>query len=101
MWTWTGAPSRSLAKAKVPELNRALAVAIHGNPEAPVSNAQLADFLGLAPSTASRLRTEGRKGQGAGYATLLAVREKMPAVSLNDLFESAIDLDLKFGGPRR
>jgi hypothetical protein len=84
-----------MAKAKDPEFNRALAVAIHGNPDANVSNAQLAAFLGLAPSTASRLRNKGQGGQGAGWGTLMAVRAKLPAASLNDLFESDVDLDAK------
>ncbi len=93
MPTWTAAPSRSLAKVKVPEFNRTFAVAIHGNPDADVTNGQLSRFLGLAPSTASRLRNKGDGGQGAGWGTLLRVRAKLPTVSLNELFESDRDLD--------
>ncbi len=89
MLTWTGAPSRSLAKAK-PAFNRALAVAIHGSPDAYVSNAQLAAFLGLAVSTASRLRSGE---QGAGYKVLSRVKRRFPKTPLNDLFESDRDLD--------
>ncbi len=93
MLTWTAAPSRVLAKTRVEAFNRAFAVAIHGNPEADVTNGQLSRFLGLAPSTASRLRNEGHGGQGAGWGTLLKVRAKLPSASLNDLFESETDLD--------
>ncbi len=90
MLTWTAAPSQSVAKARDPEFIRAIAVALHGNPDANVSNSQLAAFLGLAPSTASRLRT-GQ--QGAGHKVLLRGKRRFPNTPLNDLFTSDKNLD--------
>ncbi len=95
MPTSTAPPLGVLARTRVPAFNRALADAIHGNPELRVSNGQLAKFLGLAPSTASRLRSGEH---GAGYATLLKVKRKRPQTNLNDLFESARDLEAEISG---
>lgn len=79
-----------LAKTRVEALNQALAQAIHGNPHTRVSNGQLSKFLGISPSTASRLRSGE---QGAGHSTLLKVKRKLPDVPLSDLFESTKDLE--------
>ncbi len=58
-----------------------------------LSNSDVARFLGIATSTASRLRTGAA---GAGYGTVHKIRTKMPTVRLNDIFESDRDLDAEF-----
>jgi hypothetical protein len=78
------------------KFDQAMAKAIFGRRNAAVSNSDLAKFLGLATSTASRLRTGA---QGAGWGTIHKVRTRMPEISLNDIFESDRDLDAEF--PRR
>ncbi len=91
-------PKAGLVKIRRGAFDRALAEAIHGDPDKHVSNGQLAKFLGLAPSTASRLRTGE---QGPGFATIARFRQRFPDIPLNTVFDSALDLDAMFGDVQR
>ncbi len=91
-------PKAGLIKIRPEPFNRAIAEAIHGDVKRSVSNTQLADFLGCAPSTASRLRTGA---QGPGFATVARFRSRCPEVPLSSVFKSDIDLDAMFGDPQR
>ncbi len=78
------APRRGgLVRVRVEAFNRLLARAIHNNPRQHVSNGQLASFLGLAPSTASRLRSGE---QGAGLSTLAKFQRQFPDIPLESAF---------------